>query len=323
MLLLFLVLYGSLYVSDSIQEQIYTTKSISDFVRAHNIKSYVLFLDFLGITNATIPGFPIAISDSNNVSNSNYLPFYCNRVHANKNHGICLQQKQGLTMTTDVLVFEIEGNTRLIGSTDGIPNRARMSPDGKYAAYTSFVTGDSYNDAGFSTRSYIVDIEKNVIGDNLERYTLIHNNKHIDPIDKNYWGITFFNDSNSFLVTVMYSGVPYLAKGTLDEKKIEIITDRIECPSLSPDNKKIVFKERISKTEWRIIVMVLSNLTRISTSELENVDDQVEWYDNDNLVYSKINYETQKINLMKASANGDGKPELLIEHGMSPSMIQL
>ena len=43
----------------------------------------------------------------------------------------------------------------------GVPSRTRVSPDGRYGAVTSFVTGHSYADVGqFSTAATIIDLER-------------------------------------------------------------------------------------------------------------------------------------------------------------------
>ena len=50
----------------------------------------------------------------------------------------------------------------------GTPNRARLSADGRMAAWTTFVYGDSYTQPGASTRASILDLKTGQYADSLE-----------------------------------------------------------------------------------------------------------------------------------------------------------
>ena len=82
---------------------------------------------------------------------------------------------------------------------------------------------------------------------------------------------------------------------------MRVLRDGVECPSLSPDGKRIVFKSRIgSKTRWRLKVLDLATLTDHPVAETRSIDDQAEWLDDDTLVYS------DGVNVYTVSADGGG-----------------
>jgi hypothetical protein len=66
----------------------------------------------------------------------------CERVHYAAGNGICLMyDTTGLGQLVWVTLFDSDFNPRHRFSTEGILSRARVSPDGRYAAFTVFVTG--------------------------------------------------------------------------------------------------------------------------------------------------------------------------------------
>ena len=118
-----------------------------------------------------------------------------------------------------------------------------MSRDGNLAATTSFTAADSYAATSFSTRTVITKIGGATYG-NLENFTLIHAGERIAPVDRNYWGVTFAADDDTFYATVQWSKHTWLVKGSLSRRLMVTLRQDAECPSLSPDGQHIVYKQR-------------------------------------------------------------------------------
>jgi hypothetical protein len=85
-------------------------------------------------------------------------PLTCQRVHMAGGRGVCLTlASSGIDYST--VVFDKDFNEIHSLSLDGVPSRTRVSPDGRLATVTSFVTGHSYAEAGeFSTRTRLLDL---------------------------------------------------------------------------------------------------------------------------------------------------------------------
>ena len=85
------------------------------------------------------------------------------------------------------------------------------------------------------------------------------------------------------------------------------------APRLSPDGKQIVFKSRIgTKTRWRLKVLDLATLKDHPVAEHRSIDDQVEWLDDDTLVYS------DGVNVYTVPADGGGKVQRILRDATSP-----
>ena len=68
---------------------------------------------------------------------------------------------------------------------------------------------------------------------------------------------------------------------------MRVLRDGVECPSLSPDGKRIAFKSRIGEeSRWRLRVLDVATLADHAVAETRSIDDQAEWLDDETLVYS-------------------------------------
>ena len=86
----------------------------------------------------------------------------CDRVDFEGGRGLCLtQSSEGLLASTVGIVFDRRFHELHTVQLAG-DSRAAFGcrPDGRYGATTTFVNGDSYADAGFSTRTNIVDLRR-------------------------------------------------------------------------------------------------------------------------------------------------------------------
>jgi Tol biopolymer transport system component len=61
----------------------------------------------------------------------------------------------------------------------------------------------------------------------------------------------------------------------------------VECPSLSPDNRKLAFKRTRKTGGWGVHVLDLKTMNVVAlTAETRSVDDQVEWLDDNTILYT-------------------------------------
>ena len=172
-------------------------------------------------------------------------------------------------------------------TVQGVPSRARVSPDGRYGAVTFFVYGHSYATPGsFSTQTTIIDLAQKRKLVNLERFHVTKDGKTFDSPDFNFWGVTFAADSDRFYATLASRGTTYLVVGSVRGRTARVLRKGVECPSLSPDGTHIAFKKRIGKSSrWRLHVLDVSTLRDRPLAETRSVDDQAEWLDDDHVLY--------------------------------------
>ena len=99
----------------------------------------------------------------------------------------------------------------------------------------------------------------------------------------------------------------------------------MECPSLSPDNTRIAFKKRIGARSlgwWQIAVLTLDTMAEtLVTTETHSVDDQVEWLDDERVVYHLTGGATAA-DLWAVHVDNRAAPQLLIPAAYSPAVVR-
>lgn len=214
----------------------------------------------------------------------------CERSYFGSNTGLCLTINRESPSPRAYAIFV----DRALQPTkqyplDGLPIRARVSPDNRWAAATVFVTGENY--AGdFTTRTSLFDLEKGTVIDSLESFTTERDGTPYKAVDFNFWGVTFFASGDRFLATLGTGGKRLLVEGDITRQHMKVIATDVECPSLSPDGLKIAFKRAGAvKSSWRLWVKVLATGEEWPiTAEDRYIDDQAEWLDNDRVLYGLL-----------------------------------
>ena len=239
----------------------------------------------------------------------------CERVAFAGGKGICLDVL-GTSMAVKILGPDMEERTEF--DLPGIPSRARISPDGRWGGVTSFVVGHAYAAPGqFSTATTIVDLDSGKPLADLEKdFTVTDGGKVVDARDRNFWGLTFASDGDTFYATLAAGPKTWLIKGSIKARKAHTIHENVECPSLSPDGTRIGYKKAVGHdpTVWRFHVLDLATGRETPLSETRSVDDQLAWLDNQHLLYS------DKEATWMVNADGTGKPQKWLAASDSPTV---
>lgn len=243
----------------------------------------------------------------------------CDRFSTAGGTSICLVARPGALVSTDAVILDRSmRETRRIRLA-GIPNRARMSQSGRMASWTVFVTGDSYNEGGFSTWTGILDTRTGYAVTNMEDIPLTLNGRRHHAVDVNYWGVTFAADDNRFYATLATGGRTYLVEGDYANWRVRALRENAECPSLSPDGTRLVFKKRVSadpRRMWRLHLLELSTMRETPLAETASIDDQVAWLDGRTVMYAK------GPDVWSVPADGSGAPAPLVRGASSPVVVR-
>ncbi len=238
----------------------------------------------------------------------------CERVYYAGGEGLCLGvASSGVDYTASIFDSDLRTVRKI--SLTGLPSRARVSADGRYGAMTVFVSGDSYLESAsaFSTRTTIVEMASGRQLGQLEQFDVSKDGQPFDAVDFNFWGVTFAQDPNRFYATLGTAGDHYLVEGDVRERSMRVLRDGVECPSLSPDGTRIAYKSRIGdENRWHLRVLDVATLEDHAVAEDRSIDDQVEWLDDDDLVYS------DETNVYTVPADGGGEARLLVRDATSP-----
>lgn len=245
----------------------------------------------------------------------------CARVYAAGGRAVCLRPDEASpgTFVLDVLASDLSVERTL--PVNGVPTRVRLSADGRMVAWTMFVSGDSYTSAGFSTRSGLLDLATGVLTSSLEDFRLVDaaGKGGKPPTDANFWGVSFAADDNTFYATMATGKHFYLVQGDAAAETVSVIGDGIECPSLSPDGTRLVYKRRLPDSTWRLEVYDLGSSRRTPLAETADVDDQGVWLDDRTIGYGRLDPANGRVSVWSVPADGSGSPVKLADGAESPS----
>jgi dipeptidyl aminopeptidase/acylaminoacyl peptidase len=238
----------------------------------------------------------------------------CQRVDMAAGAGLCLALAPS-GVEYRALIFDRRYHVRHELALSGLPSRARVSPRGRWGAVTTFTSGDAYAAPGaFSTRTWVIDMRSGRRVADLERFTAMKDGKRLDSPDLNYWGVTFARDEDTFYATLSTGGRRYLVKGSLAERRVELLRTNVECPSLSPDGRHLAYKKRVGEVqEWRLHVLDLKTDRDVELAERRSIDDQAEWLNDETVVYGDGR------SVWAVRADGGGRPQRLLARAASPA----
>ncbi|GEK86245.1 PD40 domain-containing protein [Microbacterium aerolatum] len=256
------------------------------------------------------------------------LDLACDRVAATDTAISCLKTERGITPSYNARLYDAAGTTAQIEwPLPGIPSRTRFSPDGTLVATTSFVTGHAYASIGFSTETSIHRTDDGASFGSLEDWSLIIDGEPSAPVDRNYWGVTFIDDTSFYATVGMTTiGQTYLVKGDIQARTMTSVLESVECPSLSPDGTRIAFKRVTAGSgptvHWTpAIYDIADGSVTVLDAETRNIDDQIAWLDDDTLLYGMPNDTPGDSDVWALPADGGSAPGILIAHAWSPTVV--
>lgn len=139
--------------------------------------------------------------------------------------------------------------------------------------------------------------------------------------------MTFAKEPGRFYATLASGGTNYLIEGDLSARTARVLRDSVECPSLSPDGRRIAFKRRMPgiRLLWRIHVLDLETGAETAAAESRSVDDQIEWLDDRTILYAhptNVQKARASMDVWAVQADGTGEPRLLVPYAESPAVVR-
>ena len=256
-----------------------------------------------------------------------YTDQRCDRIYATSREAVCLRARQGVTRSFEAEILDAGWNVSRRWPLPGVPSRARVSPDGSLVASTVFVTGHSYLSTGFSTQTQLRHPDGRIFAE-LEQFALTLDGQRVRPRDRNVWGVTFAEDGRTFYATVATGGRTWLVRGDLQKRTLTSVRRNAECPSLSPDGSRIAYKKRLADTDtgggaWVLAVLDLRRGRETVLPATRGLDDQVEWLDNQVLLYGLPRGDAGGTSdVWAVRAEEAARPDLFIAQAWSPTVVR-
>jgi hypothetical protein len=241
----------------------------------------------------------------------------CDRVHLGAGRGLCLTRR-GRLFTYRAVIFGRDFQHGHDVNLNGLPTRVRVSPDGRYGAATTFVSGHSYANVGeFSTETVLIDMRRGTKLGNLEDFEVTRGGRRFRKQDFNYWGVTFARGGNRFYATLASGRKTYLVEGNVRARTARTLRENVECPSLSPDNTRLAYKKLVGGPGgWRFHVLDLTTMSDTPLAEDRHIDDQVEWLDDRRILYRADE------DVWTVRADGSGSPQRFLRAADSPAVVR-
>lgn len=250
----------------------------------------------------------------------------CERVYTAPKKVLCLREIMGAVPSFEAVV--LDDRLRIVRRIPvaGLPSRARLSADGAIGSWTVFVYGDSYLSPGaFATRTSVLDLRSGRLVASLESFSVIKDGRAYTSPDVNFWGVTVASDDRTFYATMSTRRSTYLVRGDLATRTVTTVRDNVECPSLSPDGSRIVFKKRVDadggRVPWRLVVLDLASLRETPLAEQHSVDDQAVWLDDAHVAYALPVPDSSTYDVWSVPADGSGTPSKIISGASSPAPL--
>lgn len=251
----------------------------------------------------------------------------CDRVYSRDGAAVCLYAKPGFVTTYRAEVLNADWTVTRDLPLSGVPSRTRLSPDGAWAATTTFVAGHDYTSPGeFSTETLVTPLAGGVSLNLESDFTLLVDGRRNGSQDRNMWGVTFTGADGRFYATAASGAKTWLVEGSIRDRKLVALREDAECPALSPDGTRVAIKTRNGQAEgqWLIAVYDLATGRTTRLAEKRSVDDQIEWLDDTNVLYGlpRSGVGPSASDVWTVPADGSGSPRLFIPDAWSPAVIR-
>jgi len=252
----------------------------------------------------------------------------CDRIAYAAGRGICLRETGGLLSRFEAVLFDSAFRPGATVKLDGNPSRTRISPDGRFGAITVFLTGQAhgYASASFSTKTTLLEMSSGTVVSDLEQFQTWRDGEKFSAADFNFWGVTFARDSNTLYASLWSAKKTYLVGGDVAARKLTVLRENVECPSLSPDNRRIAFKKRVGGdlAPWRFYVLDLATMTEHPlAAEARSIDDQIEWFDDSHVLYgASRGSQSAVLDVWIAPVGAGGPARAFLLQATSPIVVR-
>jgi hypothetical protein len=248
----------------------------------------------------------------------------CARVDLNVWRGVCLSASSGISGSGQGLITDPAlVPTTTFGLTT--PSRAAVSPSGSIVAWTGFTLGHSYLEPGeFATLTQLISIERRQAADLETSFSTYDADGLIRDADRNYWGVSFV-DEDRFFATVGFDGETAIVEGRISTSRLDVVFENATCPEVSPDGSTVVAKEQRGD-HFQLVAIDVATGSRRDLGERRSIDDQVEWLDEDTIVYAVPNPDEGTVaqpvfDIWVVDTEPGAEPRLVVPFADSPAVV--
>ena len=247
----------------------------------------------------------------------------CSRVAYAGGRGLCLIEEATGDMVTHVAeIFDrsFERQGRLVLA--GVPTRVRVSPDGRFGAVTTYAEEESPAGERLAIESVVIDLKSATVLADLRDFRLETDDADafVGPFD--FASVSFDRDSDRFFATLSTATNRSVVVGSVRQQTLRPLKAGLASEAISPDGARLVVKQRVNdRGFWQVAILDLASLREQPLLQGDrSIDDQVEWLDENNVVYHDAREEGT--GLWVLAADGRSGPRLLLPEAFSPAVVR-
>jgi hypothetical protein len=241
----------------------------------------------------------------------------CSRLHYAGGRGLCAAQEQ---RASDVLNVAYVFDERMtIGRRfvlSGVPTRLRVSPNGRFGAITTYGEQETSRGERLATHTGLLDLQSGQSLGDVGDFRLDNRGPAIErPFD--VASVAFEADGERFFATLSTDRERYLVAGSQRERRLTVIRAGVASEALSPNGHRLVIKRLLPERGfWQLAVIDLRTWTEHDLRQgPRSVDDQVEWLDNEHVMYHDVDGESTALGMLPI--DGVNGPRLLVKTAYS------
>lgn len=240
----------------------------------------------------------------------------CLRVHYAGGRGLCVAQ-EGPPEAPEhaAYVFDKTLVRGLRIELPGVATRVRVSPDGQRGAVTTYAEVETPEGERLATDSVVIDLRSGQVIADLATFRIEDDHGPLAaPIDVG--SVAFERDGDRFFASIATPDRRYLGAGSLREGRVTLLRADLASEALSPDGGRLAVKKPGPHGFWQLAVLDLRTwIERDLPHGTRSVDDQVEWFDDEHLLYHDADDTGTALWLL--SVRGNDGPRVLVRGAYS------
>lgn len=238
----------------------------------------------------------------------------CLRLHYAGGRGLCATQRTRAGEIVNVVhLFDRALERRGEVVLDGIPTRLRVAPNGLFGAVTTYSEEETPEYERLATRTRIIDMQTGRQVADLRDFRLENSNLPAISGPRDFSSVAFERDGDRFFATLATDEERYLVAGSLREQRVTALRGGVANEALSPNGDRLAVKRLLPERGfWQLAVIDLRTWTERDLRQgPRSVDDQVEWLDDDHVMYHDVDGESTA--LWALPVDGINGPRVLVK----------
>lgn len=250
----------------------------------------------------------------------------CDRVAARPDGASCLLTDPGIAATYEGVELDADWQEVATHDLPGLPSRTRLSPDGTLVATTVFVAGHSYMSTGFSTATEVHEFGEGERWGNLEKFQLVVDGREVNPLDRNVWGSpssTTRRSTPRSRPVVVRGWSRATSRGARSPRCRPTPSARRCLPTgAASPSRSTSTPDAASCGRSPSRTLTTGDRTLLQSGP-RGLDDQVEWLDDDTLIYGLPRADEPGVtDTWAVDTTAEATPRLLIEQAWSATVVR-